>query len=85
MKQTICPYCGEKENFHFNYDYAQKHMPVINVLCNECGEFFDQYDSWDDIEEEYQKDEYPVFGGPFTNALTPFEWLKKNYHTPKRK
>ena len=41
MKQTICPHCGETENFHFNYDYAQKHMPVINVLCNECGEFFD--------------------------------------------
>jgi hypothetical protein len=60
-------------------------MPVINVLCNECGEFFDQYDPWDDIEEEYMKDEYPVFGGPFTNALKPFEWLKKYYHTPKRK
>ena len=41
MKQTICPHCGEKKNFHFNYDYAQKHMPIINVLCNECGEFFD--------------------------------------------
>jgi hypothetical protein len=40
MKQTICPYCGEKENFHFNYDYTQKHIPIINVLCNECGEFF---------------------------------------------
>jgi len=39
-KQTICPHCGEKENFHFNYDYTQKHMPIINVLCNECGEFF---------------------------------------------
>lgn len=40
---------------------------------------------WDRIEEEYDKDEYPVFGGPFNNALTPFEWLKKNYHSPKRK
>ena len=36
----ICPHCGEEENFHFNYDYTQKHMPIINVLCNECGEFF---------------------------------------------
>lgn len=40
---------------------------------------------WDEIEEEYMKDEYPVFGGPFTNALTPFQWLKKYYETPKRK
>ena len=40
MTQTICPHCGEKENFHFNYDYTQKHAPLINILCNECGEFF---------------------------------------------
>ena len=42
-------------------------------------------ESWEEIEEEYQKDEYPVFGGPFTNAMTPFEWLKLNYESPKRK
>lgn len=42
-------------------------------------------ESWEDIEEEYQKDEYPTFGGPFTDAKTPFEWLKLNYHSPKRK
>ena len=40
---------------------------------------------WDRIEEEYYKDEYPVFGGPFTNSLKPFEWLKLNYHPPKNK
>jgi hypothetical protein len=39
-KIILCPHCGEKENFHFNYDYTQKHMPIIDVLCNECGEFF---------------------------------------------
>jgi hypothetical protein len=43
------------------------------------------YETWEDIEEEYRKDEYPVFGGPFTNAMTPFEWLKKYYNEPKRK
>jgi hypothetical protein len=42
-------------------------------------------ETWEEIEEEYQKDEYPVFGGPFTDALKPFEWLKKWYHSPKRK
>ncbi len=42
-------------------------------------------ESWEEIEEEYQKDEYPVFGGPFTDALKPFEWLKKWYYSPKRK
>ncbi len=42
-------------------------------------------ETWEEIEEEYQKDEYPVFGGPFTNAKTPWEWLRKYYRTPKRK
>lgn len=42
-------------------------------------------ETWEDIEEEYHKDEYPVFGGPFTDALKPFEWLKLWYHSPKRK
>ena len=40
---------------------------------------------WEEIEEEYMKEEYPVFGGPFTDALTPWEWLKKNYNAPVRK
>jgi hypothetical protein len=42
------------------------------------------YETWEDIEQEYLKEEYPVFGGPF-NAISPFEWLKKYYYSPKRK
>jgi uncharacterized Zn finger protein len=41
-QQSTCPYCGEKENIHFNYDYSKKEIPVLSVLCNECGGFFDQ-------------------------------------------
>lgn len=42
-------------------------------------------DEWSEIEEDYLKDEYPVFGGPFNGALTPWEWLKTYYHPPVRK
>lgn len=35
-----CPNCGEKENIHTNYDYYQKHKPIENFLCNECGTYF---------------------------------------------
>jgi hypothetical protein len=42
-------------------------------------------ESWDDIYEEYSKDEYPAFGGPFTHAMTFIEWLKLNYNLPIRK
>jgi len=65
-----CPKCGETENLHFNYDYSKQHRPVDDVLCNECGEIFtDKVSKWDLIYEEYSNDQYPPFGGPFTNAL----------------
>lgn len=35
-----CPMCGEKENLHGNYDYAQKDRPLIETLCNECGNIY---------------------------------------------
>lgn len=41
--------------------------------------------SWNDIHEEYSKDEYPAFGGPFTHAMTFIEWLKLNYNPPIKK
>ena len=42
-------------------------------------------DTWQEIEEEYHRDEYPTFGGPFTDALTHWEWLRIYYHPPVRK
>lgn len=39
-EEIICPNCGEKENFHFNYDYSDVNLSIIDVLCNECGVFF---------------------------------------------
>jgi hypothetical protein len=35
-----CPKCGETENFHYNYDYSKAHRPILDILCNECGEMF---------------------------------------------
>lgn len=49
------------------------------------GEYAKLKNLWEEIEEEYMKDEYPVFGGPFTNSLTPWEWLRKHYKVPLRK
>jgi hypothetical protein len=36
-----CPNCGETKNLHFNYDYSKQHRPILEVMCNFCGEFFD--------------------------------------------
>jgi len=40
LEDDVCPKCKNSENLHFNYDYSKKDRPIINVLCNECGEFF---------------------------------------------
>ncbi len=40
---------------------------------------------WDLILEDHQKEEFPPFGGPFTNSLSLGEWLKKNFHPPLKK
>lgn len=37
----ICSDCGNKNNFHYNYDYSKKDLPIINILCNECGNVFE--------------------------------------------
>jgi hypothetical protein len=44
-----------------------------------------QNKTWEEINEEYSKDEYPAFGGPFTHAMTFIEWLKLNYEVPMEK
>lgn len=41
--------------------------------------------SWDEIENWYSSDNFPPFGGPFNDALTPFEWLKMYFEAPKMK
>jgi hypothetical protein len=39
---------------------------------------------WDEIYDEFSTDQYPPFGGPFTNALSFIDWLKQNYKSPER-
>lgn len=39
---------------------------------------------WDEIYSEYSTEQYPPFGGPFTDALSFIDWLKQNYIAPER-
>ena len=41
-ENIICPKCGNNDNFHYNYDYSKADRPLIDILCNECGEFFNK-------------------------------------------
>lgn len=40
---------------------------------------------WKEIEEEYMRDNYPVFGGPFTGVEDTWTWLDRYYSVPIRK
>jgi hypothetical protein len=42
-------------------------------------------ETWDEIYDQYYMDEYPTFGGPFTDAKTFREWLEIYYTPPVRK
>ena len=39
---------------------------------------------WNEIYSEYSTEQYPPFGGPFTDALSFIDWLKQNYIAPER-
>lgn len=41
--------------------------------------------TWEDIRSEYGDDQFAPFGGPFTNAMDPWEWLQQNYYPPNKK
>ena len=40
---------------------------------------------WDDIYEEYSMEQYPPFGGPFTDSISFIDWLKLYYKFPEKK
>lgn len=61
---------------------------LVNALIDFCDENMvtkESTETWKQIEEEYTKDNYPPFGGPFTDAVTQWEWLEKHYNVPKIK
>lgn len=39
---------------------------------------------WDDIYDEYSTEQWPAFGGPFTDSMSFIDWLKENYKAPQR-
>jgi len=60
--------------------------PKPNQSLVKAKEDYDGYmTDWKEIEEEYMKDNYPVFGGPFTDAEDIWTWLERYYEAPHRR
>jgi len=53
--------------------------PYIEGTMNLCNDKI-----WDDIYHDYSAEQYPAFGGPFTNSISFIDWLKQNYKAPEK-
>jgi hypothetical protein len=72
----------------YNAGYEDAKCNHINDSVNYANEISylnDETETWDDIENYWLTDNYPPFGGPFTDAITFIEWLKIYYSIPKLK
>ena len=56
-----------------------KEYPELEGTMNLCND-----KAWDDIYHDYTAEQYPAFGGPFTDSISFIDWLKLNYKTPEK-
>lgn len=53
--------------------------PELEGTMNLCNDKI-----WDDIYHDYTAEQYPAFGGPFTDSISFIDWLKQNYKSPEK-
>jgi hypothetical protein len=70
-----CPHCEEDIRQMEDDEYPE--LDGTNELCNDK--------IWDDIYHDYTAEQYPAFGGPFTDSISFIDWLKLYYKTPEKK
>jgi hypothetical protein len=58
----------------------EKLKMALKKYKNKIGE-----EDWDEIYEQYSNENYPPFGGPFTDAIPLIEWLRRYFNPPTRK
>jgi hypothetical protein len=75
-KKVICEYSGlPSVTSYTTTEYPE--LEGTMALCNDKV--------WDDIYEEYSMEQYPAFGGPFTDSISFIDWLKLYYKSPEKK
>ena len=79
VKEFIDNYTNQVQEYAKLVKDTDEKYPELEgtmALCNDK--------IWDDIYDEYSTEQYPPFGGPFTNALEFIVWLKQNFKAPER-
>jgi hypothetical protein len=77
--EIITEYIDQHTNQVQKYAKLIKQYPELEGTINLCNDKI-----WDDIYDEYTKEQYPAFGGPFTNSISFIDWLKQYYKTPEK-
>jgi len=75
-KKVICEYSGLPSVT----SYTTSEYPELEGTLELCNDKV-----WDDIYEEYSMEQYPAFGGPFTDSISFIDWLKLYYKSPEKK
>ena len=76
MKCSECGKSLDDPNLITKPGFVEKRMKLMEEHNNKV---------WDELYEEYLREQYPPFGGPFTQAMSFFDWLKQYYIIPERK
>lgn len=82
IKDVLCNECGTTFDGNMSVD-ALLTKPGFVERRMALGKFNNDK-LWDEIYSEYSTEQYPAFGGPFTDALSFIDWLKQYYIVPER-
>jgi len=74
-KKVACEYSGLRAV----EAYSETEYPEVEGTLTLCNEKI-----WDELYDEYSKEQYPPFGGPFTDSISFIDWLKRNYKAPQK-
>jgi hypothetical protein len=77
--ETVNMGFGPDDNVLIYAKLIKPEYPELEGTINLCNDKI-----WDDIYDEYSTEQYPPFGGPFTDALSFIDWLKQYYIVPER-
>ena len=76
------------EVFNKNNQIGHKYINYAKLIKNNLKKLTEEewvkLNNWDEIYDEYSTEQFPPFGGPFTNSISFIDWLKENYKSPER-
>jgi len=87
IKDVLCNDCGEifEGNMSVELFVTEANLTKPGFVERRMKQGKANNDKlWNEIYEEYSTEQYPPFGGPFTDTLSFIDWLKQYYIVPEK-